>query len=154
MSFPKGSPPTTQLVHPTQIYESLMSLAILAVLLLLLRPRLVRAGSLFWAYLALGGVERFVVEFARTNQPVALGLTQAQWISVALFAGGIAIAWWLESHRATGFPAGGVTSAGARSGAGVGPGHRGAGRSSQSGKSPRTPKKHSSRRRRDRRPRR
>lgn len=123
MSFPKGSPPTEQLVHPTQIYEILMSLVILAVLLLVLQPRLRRAGSLFWSYLALAGVERFLVEFVRTNQPVALGLTQAQWISVALFITGVAAAAWLESHRTSGIPATGLPivatrPAGNRSGGG------------------------------------
>jgi prolipoprotein diacylglyceryltransferase len=38
------------------------------------------------------------VEFIRTNKPVALGLTQQQWISVALFVIGIAGIWWFETH--------------------------------------------------------
>ncbi|MHB0980890.1 MAG: prolipoprotein diacylglyceryl transferase [Thermoleophilia bacterium] len=110
MSFPKGSPPTTALVHPTQIYESLMSLVIFGLLLWVAAPRLRRAGSLFWAYLSLAGIERFVVEFVRTNQPIALGLTQAQWISVVLFAAGAAGVWWLESHRGSGVPALGASA--------------------------------------------
>ena len=40
------------------------------------------------------GSERFLVEFIRTNEAVALGLTQQQWISVALFVVGIAGMWW------------------------------------------------------------
>ncbi len=118
LSFPNGSPPTEAVVHPTQIYESLMSLVILGLLLWVAAPRLQRAGSLFWAYLGLAGIERFVVEFVRTNEPVALGLTQAQWISVLLLAAGVAGAWWLESHRGSGVPAlgsaGPVTVAGTR----------------------------------------
>ena len=110
MSFPKGSPPTDQLVHPTQIYESLMSLVILALLLVVFIPRLRRAGSLFWSYLALAGVERFVVEFVRVNEPIALGLTQAQWISVFLFVSGVAVVSWLETHRSAGIPAVGLGS--------------------------------------------
>lgn len=125
MSFPKGSPPTDQLVHPTQIYEILMSLVILAILLLILQPRLRRAGSLFWSYLALAGIERFAVEFVRTNQPIALGLTQAQWTSIVLFVSGVAIAAWLESHRKDGIPAVGFPSTPARSAA-----NRSAGRGS------------------------
>ncbi len=98
MSFPKGSPPTTQLVHPTQIYEVLGSLVILALLLWVLEPRLRNAGSLFWSYLGLAGIERFLVEFVRTNTPVALGMTQAQWMSLGLMvAGGLGV-WWIESH--------------------------------------------------------
>ncbi|MHB8869050.1 MAG: prolipoprotein diacylglyceryl transferase [Thermoleophilia bacterium] len=111
LSFPKGTPPTEAVVHPTQIYESLMSLIILGLLLWVAAPRLRRAGSLFWVYLALAGIERFLVEFVRTNESVALGLTQAQWISVLLLAAGVAGVWWLESHRGSGVPALGATGA-------------------------------------------
>lgn len=98
MSFPKGSPPTTQLVHPTQIYEILGSLVILVLLLWVLGPRLRNSGSLFWSYLGLAGIERFLVEFVRTNTPVALGLTQAQWMSVGLMVAGALGVWWVESR--------------------------------------------------------
>lgn len=100
MSFPKGSPPTDLLVHPTQIYESLMSLIIVGLLLWVLAPRLKRAGALFWSYVGLAGVERFIVEFVRTNDDVLLGLTQAQLISVVLVIAGVAGMWWLESRPA------------------------------------------------------
>lgn len=102
LSFPQGSPPTTELVHPTQIYESLASLAIFALLLWVVGPRVRRDGSLFWAYVALAGGERFLVEFIRTNDPVALGLTQAQWTSVLLFVAGAFGLWWLERRPAAG----------------------------------------------------
>ena len=46
MAFPKGDPPTTTLVHPTQLYEILASLAIFAILVWVLSPRLKRAGAL------------------------------------------------------------------------------------------------------------
>jgi phosphatidylglycerol---prolipoprotein diacylglyceryl transferase len=94
MSFPKGDPPTTQLVHPTQLYEILASLAIFAILVWVLAPRLKRAGALFWSYCILAGVERFLVEFVRTNKPALLGLTQQQWISILLIlAGAVGLAW-------------------------------------------------------------
>ena len=101
MSFPKGSPPTLQMVHPTQIYESLGALVVLALLLWVLEPRLRRPGSLFWSFVGLMGVERFLVEFVRTNSPVALGLTQAQWTSIIFMAAGAFGVWWVESHSAT-----------------------------------------------------
>jgi len=40
-------------------------------------------GQLFGVYLILAGIERFFVEFLRMN-PLYIGLSQAQWISVAL----------------------------------------------------------------------
>ena len=95
MAFPKGDPPTTTLVHPTQLYEILASLVIFAILAWVLAPRLKRGGALFWSYLGLAGVERFLVEFVRTNEPGLLGLTQQQWISVVLFAAGVVGLWWL-----------------------------------------------------------
>ena len=67
-----------------------------------------RTGILFALYLLLAGTERFLVEFIRRNDDVALGLTQAQLISVAMMiAGGV----WL---------AGRPSRRGARAGAGHG----------------------------------
>ena len=43
-------------------------------------------------YLVLAGAERFLVEFIRRNDHVLLGLTQAQLISLAMIAGGAAMA--------------------------------------------------------------
>jgi phosphatidylglycerol:prolipoprotein diacylglycerol transferase len=98
MTFPEGAPPTTVPVHPTQLYESASFLVIFALIVWVIGPRFKREGSLIFAYLLLAGVERFLVEFLRTNEPAALGLTQQQWISVALFFIGIAGMWWFETH--------------------------------------------------------
>ncbi|GAB4251675.1 MAG: prolipoprotein diacylglyceryl transferase [Thermoleophilia bacterium] len=100
MAFPDGSPPTTETVHPTQLYETFGSLFILALLLWVLAPRLARTGSLFWSYLGLAGVERFLVEFVRTNPEAALGLTQQQWISALLIVAGLVAVWWNEGRGA------------------------------------------------------
>jgi phosphatidylglycerol:prolipoprotein diacylglycerol transferase len=52
-----------------------------------------RPGLLFALYLVLAGAERFLIEFIRRNDDVALGLTQAQLISVAMIlAGGVWLA--------------------------------------------------------------
>lgn len=98
MSFPNGLPPTTVKVHPTQLYEIAASLVIFALLVWVIAPRFKREGPLMFAYLLLAGVERFLVEFIRTNEPVALGLTQQQWISIALFFIGIGGMWWFEAR--------------------------------------------------------
>lgn len=83
MAFPNGIVPTTERVHPTPVYEVLLTLPIL---LLLWRTRLRDwpRWKQFGLYLALSGVERFVVEYWRTNQPWLLGLTTPQVLSVAL----------------------------------------------------------------------
>lgn len=100
MSFPEGEPPTTALVHPTQLYESLASLVIFALLVWFFAPRLRGSGSLFGVYLVLAGIERFLVEFVRTNASGLLGLTQQQWISIALIVVGFVVVWRVEGGAA------------------------------------------------------
>jgi len=88
MSYPDGTEPTTQTVHPTPIYETL-AMGLIAYLLWTLRDRF-RPGVLFALYLVLAGTERFLVEFIRRNEDVLLGLTQAQLISLAMIVAGAA----------------------------------------------------------------
>ena len=88
MSYPDGTVPTTEEVHPTPVYETL-AMAGIAYVLWRLRDRLT-GGLLFALYLVLAGTERLLVEFIRRNEDVALGLTQAQLISVGMIlAGGL-----------------------------------------------------------------
>ncbi len=71
------------------LYEVLLGLAVLAVLWPL-RDRLPRAGDLAWLVLALFAVGRFFEFFLRSDSPeLALGLSNAQWTSVALLAAAI-----------------------------------------------------------------
>lgn len=98
MSFPKGLPPTTVRVHPTQLYESAASLVIFALIVWVISPRFKRGGPLIFAYAVLAGIERFLVEFIRTNKPVLLGLTQQQWIAVGMMVVGVFGVWWFETH--------------------------------------------------------
>jgi len=90
MSYPDGTVPTSEEVHPTPVYETL-TMALIAYVLWRLRDRL-RNGLLFALYLLLAGSERFLVEFIRRNDDVALGLTEAQLISLAMMIAG---ATWL-----------------------------------------------------------
>jgi phosphatidylglycerol---prolipoprotein diacylglyceryl transferase len=70
-------------VHPTQLYEFLKSLFVFGVLWRL-RKRNYPQGTIFALYLILAGSMRFIVEFWRANPIVALGMTEYQWISLAL----------------------------------------------------------------------
>jgi phosphatidylglycerol:prolipoprotein diacylglycerol transferase len=91
MSYPEGTVPTDDTVHPTPIYETL-AMGLGAWILWQLRDR-VRAGVLFALYLLYAGAERFLVEFLRRNEETALGLTTAQLESLVMMAaGGIWIA--------------------------------------------------------------
>jgi phosphatidylglycerol:prolipoprotein diacylglycerol transferase len=88
IAFPEGSPPTTVPVHPTQIYEILMTLPIFLLLWWQVK-RDPPEWFLLWEFLVLAGIERFVVEFWRFNPEIALGFTAAQWISLGLAAVGL-----------------------------------------------------------------
>jgi phosphatidylglycerol---prolipoprotein diacylglyceryl transferase len=90
-------------VHPAPIYEVILYVAIFAVLWSM-RKRIAFEGQQLCLYLILGGAARFMVEFVRINPRVALGLTEAQLISIAMIVGG-AIAWLALSRRPQAFPA-------------------------------------------------
>ena len=86
MAYPEGTVATDVPVHPTPIYETI-AMGLITYVLWRLRRRL-QPGLLFALYLVLAGAERFLVEFIRRNDDVALGLTQAQLLSVAMIAAG------------------------------------------------------------------
>ena len=96
VAIPPGVPGDTVLaVHPTQLYEIAMSLIIFAIIWRL-RERIAPAGALFSIYVALAGVERFIVEIFRAKDDRFFGvLTVAQLISLALVAAGVAGAVYL-----------------------------------------------------------
>ncbi len=86
-------------VHPTQLYETGMSTLIFLLLWSLRRGRH-PAGWLFMTWLALAGVERFVVEIFRAKDDRFFGvLTLAQVISIGLVAVG---AYWMIRLRRNG----------------------------------------------------
>ena len=84
VSFPPGTDPNTVVaVHPTQLYEVAMAMAMFAILWRLRRHRHAE-GWLFGVYCVLAGIERFVVEFFRAKDDhLAIGLTSAQLIAIA-----------------------------------------------------------------------
>lgn len=81
MAFPNGAVPVNVLVHPAQLYEAAAAFLIAAALWVL-QDRLSPAG-VFGSYLALSGIARVLVEFVRVNNPVLLGLTEAQFLGFA-----------------------------------------------------------------------
>jgi phosphatidylglycerol:prolipoprotein diacylglycerol transferase len=88
MAYPDGTVPTDVPVHPTPIYET-VAMGLATYVLWRLRTRF-QPGLLFALYLLLAGTERFLIEFIRRNDDVAIGLTQAQLLSVAMIvAGGV-----------------------------------------------------------------
>ena len=92
MSYPDGTVPTTEIVHPTPIYESIAMLVVFWVLWRF-RGRLTAGWSLFGLYLVLAGVERLLVEFVRATPVTFAGMTTAQVISVVFILIGIPLVW-------------------------------------------------------------
>jgi phosphatidylglycerol:prolipoprotein diacylglycerol transferase len=84
-----GFEPGLLTVHPTQLYEVAMGFAIFAYLWNK-RTHVKVVGSLFFTYLILAGIERFVIEFIRTNDRHLLGFTGSQLISIVMIIIGVA----------------------------------------------------------------
>jgi phosphatidylglycerol:prolipoprotein diacylglycerol transferase len=93
IAFPRGAPPTLEAVHPTQLYEMLWLFGVAG----LLWRRRRTSPFLFGEYLALNGFGRFWIEWVRVNEPVALGLTEPQWIGIALVIVGSAM--WIHYRK-------------------------------------------------------
>ncbi|MFC1481786.1 prolipoprotein diacylglyceryl transferase [Candidatus Neomarinimicrobiota bacterium] len=96
VAFPNGLPPTIVPVHPTQIYEFLMGLGI-AGFLYWKRGHGKFTGEIFALYLILAGIERFMIEFIRTNPAYMLGLSGAQLIGIIMVGMGGFMFYYLPS---------------------------------------------------------
>jgi phosphatidylglycerol---prolipoprotein diacylglyceryl transferase len=97
MSYPHGTVPTDDKVHPTPVYETL-AMGIFALVLWHLRDRY-RPGVLFAIYLVGAGIERFLIELIRRNDSVIAGLTLPQLLSLAMAVAGLA---WIARARKAG----------------------------------------------------
>ena len=90
MNYIYGVIPTASTVHPTPVYESLISL-FLAIFLrsTFLKNKLRFDGQLFGFYLIISGVSRYFIENLRVEPRVLSGFSQAQLISIPLILIGI-----------------------------------------------------------------
>jgi phosphatidylglycerol---prolipoprotein diacylglyceryl transferase len=92
VAFPRGLPPTTDRVHPTQIYEAIF-LAVLAWLLIRWRRRGVPDRIVVGRYFLLAGAFRFLLEFVRVNTRVAGPLTVAHFFALGIVVLGSVLLW-------------------------------------------------------------
>jgi phosphatidylglycerol:prolipoprotein diacylglycerol transferase len=88
--------------HPTQIYESLFHLGMALVLCRLVR-RDVWTNHRLQFYLVTYCAYRFLSEWIRPEPAMLARLTLYQLIAI-IFAVGLLVQWWLESHRAVSAP--------------------------------------------------
>ena len=93
VAFPRGLPPVTVPVHPTQLYETI-GLGVIAWLLITWRRAEIADAVVFGRYLVLAGALRFVIEFVRVNRPVVGPLTLAQLFAAAIMLVGL---WFMRS---------------------------------------------------------
>ena len=123
IAFPQGTPPTrvdiierdfgitvdpalverygdVVPVHPTQLYEVGMS-TLIFFLLWRIRRNERPAGQLFMMWLALAGMERFIVEFFRAKGDMVGPLTSAQLIALVITVAGVVL---LTTRRAPARP--------------------------------------------------
>ncbi|RKU18185.1 diacylglyceryl transferase [Candidatus Poribacteria bacterium] len=98
MAFPNGTVPTDVPVHPTPIYETLVSFTFFGILWSQRRKLEDIPGVLFGASLILLGVERFFMEFWRTTPRVWGWMTGAQLFSIVAFIVGIVLIFWARSR--------------------------------------------------------
>jgi phosphatidylglycerol:prolipoprotein diacylglycerol transferase len=101
--FPGRPVPVDIPVHPAPVYETLAAIAIFA-FLWSIRKRPMAMGTVYALWLILAGLERLLVEFIRLN-PLYLGLSQAQWISIGMILLGAGMLWWLRGKPADTIPA-------------------------------------------------
>jgi phosphatidylglycerol:prolipoprotein diacylglycerol transferase len=101
--FPAGHPTGGVPVHPTEIYDALLNLALYIFLAWLFRRKKFD-GQIFATYLLCYAITRSFVEYFRgdyTNLHYHFGLTPAQWISVPIFVAGLALATILSKRAPT-----------------------------------------------------
>jgi phosphatidylglycerol:prolipoprotein diacylglycerol transferase len=102
-THPESLAPLNVALHPSQIYEAGLTLALAAFLVYLSRKNSGRPGTglIFSIYLLGYGLLRFFVEFTRDDDrgPRALGLSSTQWVSLGLIAAGLGISFYRRVAR-------------------------------------------------------
>lgn len=114
MAYPRGAVPVFEAVHPTPIYEAILSFGIAAFLGWRDSNRRLKPGSLIALFFVLHGVTRLAVEFIRLNDRYwfdagglkviganeylagTFGLSLSQWVSIAMIAAGVIWLWRLR----------------------------------------------------------
>jgi phosphatidylglycerol:prolipoprotein diacylglycerol transferase len=103
IAFPRGLPPTSDRVHPTQLYEAIF-LAVLTWLLIRWRRRGVSDRTVLGRYFILAAGFRFLLEFIRVNTRVVGPFTVAQLFSLVVVALGVAMLALGRSRRTVSVP--------------------------------------------------
>lgn len=87
-------------VFPTPLYEVLLCGLILVAIYYISRKNKI-TGIVFFSYLALSGIERFLIEFIRVNERydlLGLGWSFSQWIAMGMVIAGIVGVYFLRKN--------------------------------------------------------
>ena len=71
--------------HPSQLYESAKNFIVFFVLLALNKKDR-KPGFIFWHFVLLYGIGRFLVDFYRVGEAYFLGIQTGQWLCIAMIA--------------------------------------------------------------------
>lgn len=70
--------------HPTQIYEAIGNLVVFLILIFMWKKN-VKKGTIFWSYISIYSLIRFLAEFLREDIMVLFGMTMTQLLIIPLF---------------------------------------------------------------------
>lgn len=70
--------------HPSQLYEALKNLIIFGILAWINNFKHLKKGTLFWSFIGLYGLFRFLVTFYREAEYYFLGIGIGQWLSLSM----------------------------------------------------------------------
>ena len=70
--------------HPSQLYEAAKNFFIFGVLLWMRSLKRLKRGTIFWSFIGLYGILRFLVTFYRVQDYYIFGIGIGQWLSLAM----------------------------------------------------------------------
>lgn len=79
----------SQLRHPSQLYEASKNVLIFGILWLLYQKNVFTKGFLFWTFIFLYGLFRFIIEFWREPEIVLGVFSMGQWLSLLMIVLGV-----------------------------------------------------------------
>lgn len=90
--------------HPSQIYESIKNLIIFNILTILNynRPKKYKDGTIFFLFITLYGLFRFLVTFYRVPEQIIIGIGKGQWLSLLMFFTGLILLYNLYKKKSRG----------------------------------------------------
>lgn len=84
--------------HPTQLYESLKNFIIFIILLFLNKSKQ-KKGIIFWSFVSLYGILRFIIEFWKEFPQILFGMTMGQLLCIPMIITGIIMIYKISKRK-------------------------------------------------------